>query len=62
MGMDRCKCGEFVDVDEFPEAYLITAATIALPKAKQDHECVCSSCQEKMIQNMTEEDWEARQP
>ena len=62
MSMDKCKCGEFVDTDEFPEAYLLTAASIGKPKHQQDHECVCSSCQENMIQNLTEEDWEARQP
>lgn len=63
MSMDRCKCGELVDTDEFPEAYLLKdAAQKSLPEHKREHQCVCSSCQENMIQNLTEQDWEARQP
>lgn len=46
MSMDRCGCGEFVDTDEFPEAYLLTKDSIGIPKIKQRHMCVCSDCQE----------------
>lgn len=61
MSMDKCECGKFVDTDEFPEAYLLTAASVGQPKHKQNHECVCEVCQEDMMQNMTEEDFQARQ-
>ena len=63
MSLDRCsKCGDFVDTDEHPEAYIYKASTLSRPKHMRDHECVCSSCQNNMIENMTEEDWERLQP
>jgi hypothetical protein len=60
MSMDRCKCGDLVDTDEFPEAYVIKASDIGKPKHKQDHECHCPSCYENLQQSISEEDWTAR--
>lgn len=63
MSMDRCKsCGELVDTDEYPEAYLLTLQSIGKQEYKKDYACFCSDCQENMIQNMTEEDWLRLQP
>lgn len=59
MSMDRCKCGDLVDTDEFPEAYLLTIDSIGRPKHQQNHECVCSNCQENMMQNLPENLFEA---
>lgn len=57
MSMDRCKCGEFVDTDEFPEAYLLTPESVGKPQAEQRHQCVCSACQENMMQNLLDKDF-----
>lgn len=63
MSMDKCDCGEFVDTDEFPEAYIFKdVLQKSLPKHQQQYKCVCSCCQENMIQNLSEEHWEALQP
>ena len=56
MSMDICKCGELVDTDDFPEAYLRDGI------GSKNYQCYCSSCRENMIQNLTEEDWEKLQP
>ena len=63
MSMDRCKCGQLVDTDEHPEAYIYKdGQQKELPEYKREHACVCSLCQENMMENLTEEDWMSRQP
>ena len=37
MSMDRCRCGDLVDTDEFPEAYLLTMDSIGKPPHQQNH-------------------------
>jgi hypothetical protein len=60
MSMDRCKCGDFVDTDEFPEAYVLTADSIGRPAHQQTHECLCYQCRESLMERITEQEWEAR--
>jgi hypothetical protein len=60
MSMDRCKCGELVDTDDFPESYVLTADSVGKPSHEQRHECLCSSCYETLNQNISEKEWEAR--